>query len=534
MADTVGQLHLWEDEPKAASRESAAIEAHETVLRYEMCEDGAVVTGATGLGDVLEIPDKLGEQPVVAVGPSAFQGKRLLRQVSLPQCLRRIGRSAFQGCAGLAALALPRRMAQIGEAAFQGCAARTALALPEGLVEIADRAFYGCASLSAVSVPMGVLRVGERAFSGCKALKDVRLPEGLVEIGDLAFADCPSLRALPIPASVTVLSASAVPRTAVGEGPLFLAPQAMLVRADVKRDYALPPGTRSLAGRALAGNESLLTVDFGEKMEHIGPFALADCACLKGVTLPDTVRRVDRGAFAGCQRMTRARLSPRMEGLAPELFRGCLALKSLALFPGIRSVGDRAFEDCRALSGLALPEGVEAVGERAFYRCASLTRLVLPASLRHMGAGALSGCPGLRTLVLNGELSDGMLQVLADARRAAIVAPNLPPEAFPGPWRKRVCLGYAQAQAEGIAYNPAASEACLGWMRAHGDAFIAEALQDVGLMHLLVDGDCLSLQAVQTLLERAEGPNRDEYAMTLLAYRNRRFGGSGPESLSLW
>ena len=44
-------------------------------------------------------------------------------------------------------------------------------------------------------------------------------------------------------------------------------------------------------------------------------------------------------------------------------------------------------------------------------------------------------------------------------------------------------------------------------------------------MHLLAECDCLSLGDVQTLLERADGPDRDEYYVTLLEYRNRRFGG---------
>ena len=532
MAEVSRQLHLWEDEPEEKNEPSP--EAPETVFRYAMGEGGAVIIGAAGVGADLDIPAEVEGVPVAAIGPGAFQGSAALRRVTLPGTLRRIGRSAFQGCEALASVALPSRMEQIGEAAFQGCGALAAVALPEGLGEIADRAFYGCGSLASVMVPEGVRRIGERAFAGCRTLGDARLPEGLEAIGDRAFADCPALRSLRIPASVMDLTASALPRRIMGDGPFFLHPQGMLVRAEVKRDYALPPGTRSLAGRALAGNESLLTVDFGDALERVGPFALADCVCLKRAMLPDAATELGRGAFAGCERMTQARLSPGLKELPPELFRGCFALESVALPPAVESVGDRAFEDCRSLPRLTLPEGVAIVGERAFYRCTSLARLELPASLRRLGAGALAGCAGLRALVLRGDCDGEMLSVLADARRAAIVAPSLPPEAFPGPWRKRVCLGYALARAEGIGYDPGVARACLDWMRAHGDAFVAEALLDPSLMHLLADGDCLSLQAVQTLLDRAGGPDRDDYAVTLLAYRNRRFGGDSMEALSLW
>ena len=528
-------MRLWEDEPTEPGPDAApATEETGYALLTSEAGDGLVVTGATGSGPRLEIPDAIDGRSVVGIGDSAFRGSVDLRSVRLPDSLRWIGQCAFQGCAALSELALPRRMEAIGESAFQGCAALEGVCLPEGLSEIPDRAFYGCAALREIDVPEGVRRVGERAFAGCAALASVRLPEGLAEIAHRAFADCPSLKRLDVPASVTSLFADALPRGDMRDGQLYLRPQAMLVRAVVKRCYAVPRGTRRLAGGALAGNESLLGVDFGDALESIGPFALAECACLKRVDLPDAVREVGRAAFSGCLRMTGARLSPGMTALAPELFMGCRALERVTLFPGLKAVGERAFEDCRSLKALSLPEGVRRVGRRAFCRCASLERLELPASLEALGEGALSGCVGLRVLVLKGRCTEAMRPALAEARRAVIVAPTQPPEAFEGLWRKRVCLGYALAVSEGIPFAQEAEAACLDWMRAHGSAFVAEALTDKGLMHLLADGDCLSLNDVQTLLERVEGPDRDEYYVTLLAYRDRRFGEQTDAPMTLW
>lgn len=526
-------MRLWEDEPVEAA-EKPVVDAEEVALLTEEAEDGLVVTGAVNCGEVLELPAEIGGRAVVAVGDSAFRGDVRLRSVALPEGLRRIGQSAFQGCVNLQTVKLPRHMETIGESAFQGCASLVGVELPEGLSEISDRAFYGCASIRQINVPGGVLRVGERAFAGCAALSVANLPEGLAEIAHRAFWDCPALKSLDVPPSVTVLSASALPRGEMANGQYFLRPQAMLVRAEVKRHYALPAGTRRVAGGALAGNESLLSVDFGDVLEDIGPHALADCVCLKRAALPDTVRAVGRAAFSNCERMAEVRLSRSMSEIAPETFLGCRSLERVELFEGLEAVGERAFEDCRSLKSLALPEGVRTVGKRAFYRCASLERLELPGSLTEIGAGALSGCDGLRVLVLRGACGEAMRPALAEARRAIIVAPNQPPEAFPGLWRKRVCLGYALAVAEGIPYAPGVARACADWMRVHGSAFVAEALRDKALMHLLVDGDCLSLDDVQALLERADGPDRDEYYVTLLEYRNRRFGGETGEALSLW
>ena len=535
MAESANQrMRLWEDEPETAPAAETPREQPATLLRTVAAEGGLVVAGAEDVGPLLEVPAAIDGQRIVGIGPSAFRGNAALKRLLLPEGLRTIGRSAFQGCVNLSEVALPGSMEAIGECAFQGCFALMSLTLPTGLVEIADRAFYGCGSLKAVAIPEGVLRVGERAFAGCRSLGEVALPEGLERIDPWAFADCPALKMPRIPASVVGLSANALPRADMRDGQHYLPAQRMLVRAEVKRDYAVPPGTRHIAGWALAGNESLLTVDFGDALETVGPYALSECACLKRAALPQTVREVGRGAFSGCQRMTRAVLSPGMGELAAELFRGCRALEAVELFPGIKAIGDRVFEDCAALKALSLPEGVRRVGERAFYRCRALERLELPASLESLGPGALSGCDGLRVLVLKGRCDGAMLPVFSDARRAAIVAPSMLPEAFPGPWRKRVCLGYVLALREGLVYAPEAARGCMEWMRAHGGAFLDEALRDTALMHLLVDGECLSEEMVQAMLERAEGPDSNDYNVTLLNYQNSHFGGSVDRGLSLW
>ena len=503
-------------------------------LLIQAAAAGAALVGFEGDAAWVDVPARVNGRALIAIGPSAFRGRSALRRVTLPEGLARIGANAFAGCAALAEIDLPDSVTDLGESAFQGCAALARAKLPAGLTDVPDRAFYGCAALAEIDLPDGVTRIGERAFAACRALSRARLPEGLTSIAHNAFAGCPSLRALRLPASLTDVSADAIPRAAMPGGQLFLPAQGLLVRAEVKRDYALPQGTRALAGHALENNESLLNVDFAQGLERVGPFALAACVCLKQAVLPDTVRAVGRGAFLNCQRMTRARLSGGMTEIAEETFRGCQSLSEIELPAGLIRVGDRAFEDCRSLERLALPEGVREVGEHAFFRCAGLARLELPGTLATLGAGALSGCGALRALVLRGRFRPEMTPVLAEARRAVLLAPLEPPEAFPGLWRKRVCLGYAQARAEGVAYTPEAERACLAWMRRHGTSFIPEALRDKGLMHLLADGDCLSLSDVQTLLDRADGPDRDEYQVTLLDYRNRRFGSAAAEALKLW
>lgn len=533
---SIVRLRLWEDAPTSDASPEMAPQAVASIKALHLAEeeDGLVVTGAEVCGASLEIPSEIDGRKVVAIGVSALQGKSGLHRVSLPEGLRRIGRSAFQGCSGLVELRLPGRLEQIGAQAFQGCASLERMDLPTGLSKIPDRAFYGCAALKSMVLPESISQIGERAFAGCKSLSNVRLPEGLTRIGPMAFWDCPSLKDLSIPKRVTELSANALPKSLLGLDTCYLEAQGMLVHARVKLDYTVPTGTRVIAGQALAGNDALLRVDFGDVLERIGERALADCVCLKAVELPGTVKSVGAGVFSGCHRLTSVRLSPCMDRIAAEAFLDCWSLEAIELPPGLEVIQPHAFDGCRSLKRLSIPDGVREIGERAFYRCAALEKLELPGSLARIGDGALSGCAGLRTLVVNAVCDSDMLSVLADARQAVIVAPLQPPEAFPGPWRKRVCLGYAHAMKQGIPFRPEVADACTGWMRSHPKAFIGEALRDKSLMHLLVDNDCLSGEAIQMLLERADGPDRSEYYTTLLDYGNRHFSQTPSSSISLW
>ena len=495
---------------------------------------GVAVAGVSGEPSRLVVPAEIDGLPVLALADGALRGQAALGELILPEGLVRVGRDACFGCARLRAVALPDSVAEIGESAFQGCAALASVRLPAGLSAVASRAFYQCAELGEVDVPAGVRAIGESAFGGCGKLRRVALPEGLREIAPGAFAGCGALEDMPIPASVERLSADALPHALMPGSLLYLEPQGMLVRADVKRSFALPDGARSLADRALEGCLDLLELTLPDTLERVGDYALSGCEGLRALALPDRTTRVGRGAFLNCLRLREVRLPAGIAELPDEAFRRCLALESPALPEGLVRVGARCFEDCRSLRSLRLPDGVTEVGAHAFFRCEALESLSLPAGLEALGAGALSGCRGLREIRLNGRFRAAWRPVLEEARRAAIIAPLDPPEAFPGLWRKRVCLGYALATARGIGYAAEAEAACIAWMRAHGGAFVAEAARDAHLMHLLADHDCLSLEDVEALLERAAGPDRTEYALTLLDYRNRRFGGRTAPREGLW
>ncbi len=79
-------------------------------------------------------------------------------------------------------------------------------------------------------------------------------------------------------------------------------------------------------------------------------------APITSVTIPSTVKSLDRGAFYGCDQLQRVTIEE-----------------------GVQSIGDSAFSTCKKLNSVVIPPSVVEIGEGAFSDCDSLVSIsVLP------------------------------------------------------------------------------------------------------------------------------------------------------------
>jgi len=86
--------------------------------------EGAEVTiteCATNAKGVINIPKKIGNKSVVAIGDSAFRDCVYVTEINLPLSIRRIGFSAFENCILLSSINIPENVEIIGDNAFLGC-----------------------------------------------------------------------------------------------------------------------------------------------------------------------------------------------------------------------------------------------------------------------------------------------------------------------------------------------------------------------------------------------------------------------------
>lgn len=173
--------------------------------------------------------------------------------------------------------------------------------------------------------------------------------------------------------------------------------------------------------------ETLTKIRLPYTLEEISEEAFMMTANLKSVTIPNRVKIIKPGAFAGCG-ASEVTLSRNLEVIDGRAFLGmdnlksieipasvkridmrafaeCGSLVSVKLPSGLTVLGKWAFRDCKALKSISIPYKVTSIGELAFSGCTSLASVSLPSGLKDIQGGAFSGCKSLKTIEFPASLT---------------------------------------------------------------------------------------------------------------------------------
>jgi hypothetical protein len=147
------------------------------------------ITGYTGPGGDVTIPDMIDGLPVTSIGNSAFASCR----------------SLFGGCISLTSVTIGNSVTSIGELAFYDCTNLTAITV--GPLNLAYSSVGGVlfdknqATLiqypggiaGSYTIPNSVTNIGSYAFGSCTSLTSITIGDGVTNIGRWAFYACTNL-----------------------------------------------------------------------------------------------------------------------------------------------------------------------------------------------------------------------------------------------------------------------------------------------------------------------------------------------------
>ena len=130
--------------------------------KYTTNNGTITITGYTGPGGAVNIPDTINGLPVTSIGDGAFVATALnLTSVTIPNSVTSIGRRRFAYCTSLTNISIPSSVTSIGRGAFNSCTSLTSVTIPNSVTTIEAYSFYNCTSLTKVTIGSSVTTIGE-------------------------------------------------------------------------------------------------------------------------------------------------------------------------------------------------------------------------------------------------------------------------------------------------------------------------------------------------------------------------------------
>lgn len=332
---------------------------------------------------------------LTSIGKYSFANCKLSR-ISLPEGLTVIGEHAFYSNQSLETVDFPNSLTTINSFAFAGCTYLSSLSFKGNLTSLDPKAFSGCTSLQYLSVsnnskyhsknncivetntntvvlgckgsvlPDYVTTIGEGAFYGCSGLSSITVPASVTKISDNAFYACGKLNSITLPDDISEIGTNAFYETKIyynesnWENSVFYIGKALIKCTGANPGpYAIKEGTVCIACEAFSG-----------------------CSGISDLTVPASVKYINRNAFYGCSGLKNVSFSGTVKEWCSIVFSNEYANPAY--------YAKSVWIDGKTPFSLVLSDDIETVNSYAFYQCTFFGEVVIPESVISIGTRAFS------------------------------------------------------------------------------------------------------------------------------------------------
>lgn len=384
---------------------------------YGINNSAVTITGYTGPGGNVIIPDVIEGKPVTCIGEKAFFDCNTITSVNIPVGVSSIGGGAFSGCSTLTDITIPYTVSYIGNSTFSYCVSLTSVTIPTKVKNISLGVFTCCTSLTNVTIPNSVTVIEPSAFQCCSSLTTIIIPNSVTTIGTSAFWMCTGLTNVTIPAKVSNLGGAVFSGCnsltsitvdtfnstyASLDGVLFNKSQTTLIQCPAGKNGSceIPNSVTNIGIEAFYGCRNLANIIIPNKVITIGNKAFYTCTGLTNVTISDSVTSVGDNAFYGCTSLTNLTIPNNVTTIGGYAFYGCSGMTSVTIPNSVRNIGGYAFYDCTSLASVTIGNSVPSIGAYTFSGCTELTSVLIPNSVTSIDRFAFSGCTGLTSVLI--------------------------------------------------------------------------------------------------------------------------------------
>ena len=285
-------------------------------LLYYVVYDGeaTLVNTLSGIQYVM-LPDTLGGAPLTKIRHAFYQDYEVA-YVSVPEGVTEIGNNFCDGCGDLEQVLLPSTLTKIGKYAFNDCYDLTSLTIPEGVQSIGDSFASDCSSLTSVTLPSTLSELPPYFLEYNTSLTSLVVPEGVRTLPSGMLYYCKSLYSLYLPKSVVQIEADIPSQVTIyapeGSPALMWAESNQYAHSALEYPTQMPTAELVDDGEfvyILFDGEAFLKEYNSDATTLVMPETLGGAPVtrileeaissdyLTSVTVADSVRRIDNGAF---------------------------------------------------------------------------------------------------------------------------------------------------------------------------------------------------------------------------------------------
>ena len=433
--------------------------AAQAQFTYTTNSGAITITGYSGSGGAVTIPDTINGLPVTSIGNSAFfnnlpdYNSSSLTSVTIPNSVTNIGQQAFSGCNSLTSVNIPNGVTSIGDYAFYSCYSLTSVSIGTSVTSIGYGAFYQCTSLTSVNIPNSVTNFGNAVFYLCRSLTSVNIPNtitrispglfqrsgltsvtipnSVTSIGDYAFESCISLTSVSIGTSVTNIGSDAFARS--GLTAIYFQGNSPSPTNDISvfGDFAGDAAINATAyyypyttgwGSTFDGLPTVELYPF-TYTTNSGAITITGYTGSGGaVTIPDTINgypvtTIGNNAFQNSS-ITGVIIGTNVTNIGQNCFFNCTSLTNISVATAstaYSSLNGVLFDKAQTTivqfpGGLGgsytIPGSVTNIAVASFSPNSGLTNVTIPNSVIVIGGYAFYQCPSLKSVIIPNSVTD--------------------------------------------------------------------------------------------------------------------------------
>lgn len=282
---------------------------------------------------------------------------------------------AFQNCTNLVEV-INLAQLNIPENAFKGCVKLTSIT--SDARSIGQSAFEGCSALEALTLGRKIEKIGSNAIKDCTSLKTINIASMTPPSCE---ADFPALNYIQTQVNIPYETASLYQNADYWKNFWGLTENIIsdftldnIVYRKVSDNVVAVCGNKLTTGSAVKLPEKVSFQGFDFDVTSINYHAFYNCANLKSIVVPNSVKDIEEEAFYGSGLRT-VTLPNSIKTIKKETFRDCKSLYSVTFPSGINSIGEAAFYGCKFLPSINLPSSVIKFGKNIFHYCHHLKKV---------------------------------------------------------------------------------------------------------------------------------------------------------------